>query len=90
MHTLATSAPLLLTASEVARRLRVHRASVYRMIDDGRLRAYRLGGEGGPLRVSEEALDLLLRETVPVERKDARPHARAAAVRRGLQAQEPR
>jgi len=88
MHTLATSAPLLLTASEVARRLRVHRASVYRMIDDGRLRAYRIGGEGGPLRVSEEALDLLLREEVPAGRNGARPNARAAAARRGLQHSE--
>ncbi len=79
----------LLTPREVAVRLRVCTETIYRKIASGQLEAYRLG-ELGPLRISEEALDLLLRETVPVERKDARPHARAAAARRGRQAQEPR
>jgi len=46
----------LLTVQEVASRLNVSRALVYRMAQKGVLACHRIGGEGGPLRVREEAL----------------------------------
>jgi len=46
----------LLTVPEVAALVRAHRVTIYRAISTGRLRAIRLGA-GGPLRVSEDALD---------------------------------
>ena len=46
--------PRFLTIREVAERLRVCRATVYRMVDDGRLPAVRVSS--GTIRVSESLL----------------------------------
>jgi len=58
--------PTVLRVKEVADRLRVHPATVYRWIADGRLPAVRYGkpitpgqpikGSGGSIRIPEEAL----------------------------------
>ena len=49
--------PRLLPLRDVAERLSVSRASVYRMVRDGRLPCLQLGGRGAPLRVNEAALE---------------------------------
>lgn len=49
----------MLTASEVARRLNVHVSTVYRLTDNGDLRAYRIGGgvvRRRGLRIPESAV----------------------------------
>jgi len=58
MH--ATESPELLRIPQVAERLNVYRASVYRWIDEGRLPAVRLGGRGAPLRVNAAELNAWL------------------------------
>ena len=50
----------LLTVPEAARRLRLHRVSVYRAVQRGELQAFRVG-TNGPLRISRAALDEYLR-----------------------------
>jgi excisionase family DNA binding protein len=50
----------MLTPAEVAASLRVHVGTVYRAIEAGRLRAFRLG-ETGSLRVPADALEQFLR-----------------------------
>ena len=55
MH--ATDSPELLRIPEVAERLNVSRASVYRWIEEGRLPAVRLGPRGSPLRVCSSELE---------------------------------
>lgn len=52
----ATPAGLLLTVDEVAERLRVHPASVYRKVHAGDIPAVRLT-DHGPLRISATDLD---------------------------------
>src|SRR5918999_424680 len=47
----------LLTVEEVAERLNVSRATVYRMVYDGRLPTLQLGGRGSALRVDAAELD---------------------------------
>ena len=47
----------LLTIPEVARRLGLHRDTVYRKIAAGEIPALRLGGEHGPLRVPVDELE---------------------------------
>ena len=78
MSTFATPAPLL-TPREVAAHLRVHRASIYRWIDDGRLPAFRLGGEGGPLRIPADAVDAHLRRVAPAAERGSTSVAHPAA-----------
>jgi excisionase family DNA binding protein len=46
----------LLTVSEAARLLRLHPHTIYRRINRGELRAFRLG-EDGPLRVCSNELE---------------------------------
>ena len=47
--------------SEVSRMLRMDRKTVYRLIDSGTLRSYRIGAS---LRVSEDDLNALLRSSL--------------------------
>lgn len=47
----------LLTPEEVADLLRVHRTTIYRLIDSGQIKATRIGGQW---RISEAALTELL------------------------------
>ena len=47
----------LLTVNEVAQRLRVSRATVYRMIRTGKVPALQLGTMGASLRVDEAELE---------------------------------
>jgi excisionase family DNA binding protein len=54
--TTTTPAPLL-TIPEVARRLGLHRDTVYRKIERGEIPALRLGGGHGPLRVDADELE---------------------------------
>lgn len=51
-----TSEPGLLTVGEGAAKLRIEKVTVYRAIATGRLKAYRVGGGYGPLRVPSRAL----------------------------------
>ena len=60
MH--ATDSPELLRVPQVAERLGVSRASVYRWIDERRLPAVQLGGPGSPLRVPAAELSKWLYE----------------------------
>ena len=46
----------LMTVAEVATTLRVAKVTVYRAIDRGDLKAYRVGGAFGPLRVAPAAV----------------------------------
>lgn len=55
MSTVETPARLL-TLPEVAARLAVSRATVYRMVHDGRLPTVQLGGAGASLRVDADEL----------------------------------
>jgi len=50
----------LLTVKEAAARLRVHPQSVRRMIEDGRLRAFQLGGPGTAVRIDARELEAWL------------------------------
>jgi excisionase family DNA binding protein len=65
-------ATVLLSVGEVAERLGVHRATVYRYVHEGELPALRLG-EDGPLRVRSDVVERWL---VPVTPKEE--HGRAA------------
>ena len=59
---------VFLTVAEVAKRLRVCRATVYRMIDKGQLRALRVSS--GAIRVSaDESSGLQLRPAAPPPRR---------------------
>ena len=51
----------LLTIRDAAARLKVSRATAYRMVYDGRLPTLQLGGPGAPLRVDEAELERWLR-----------------------------
>jgi excisionase family DNA binding protein len=54
----------LKTVAEVSRRLRLSPDTVRRKIAAGELRAVRIGGEHGPLRIPADAVDELLRPAV--------------------------
>lgn len=56
----ATTLPRFFTVEEVAERLRLHRATVYRYLHDDGLPYVRLGGDLGPLRVREFDLEAWL------------------------------
>jgi len=47
----------LLRIRDAAKRLNVTPLSVYRWVNAGQLRAYRLGGEHGPLRIDPRELE---------------------------------
>lgn len=64
----------LLSPAEVARLLGVCRATAYRRIHSGELRAVRLG-QDGPLRVRSDVLEMWLAQN-PVTAKEE--HGRAA------------
>jgi excisionase family DNA binding protein len=65
----------LLSPADVARLLGVHRASVYRYINEGGRKALRLGHEPGPLRIRSDQLAKWL-AAHPVTPKEE--HGRAA------------
>ncbi len=60
MFTQAHPRDELLTVKEAAARLRVHPQSVRRMIEDGRMRAFQLGGPGTAVRIDARALEAWL------------------------------
>lgn len=53
----ATTKPGLLTVSEASKHMRVSESTVYRAIDAGEIRAYRLGFGKGVVRIPEDAID---------------------------------
>jgi excisionase family DNA binding protein len=48
------------TVPEAARRLRVHDCTVYRAIQERRLRAYSVGSKGRAIRIPADALDAFM------------------------------
>jgi excisionase family DNA binding protein len=61
MSTSTTTRAPLLTIPEVARRLGLHRDTVYRKIQRGEISAVRIGrDETGPLRVDERELEAFI------------------------------
>jgi excisionase family DNA binding protein len=78
-----TGASALLTIPQVAERLSLGRSTVYRMLEDGRLRGYHLHDVGGQWRVPETALDAFLAEREHTPRRDVDPMPRPAQGRRG-------
>jgi excisionase family DNA binding protein len=56
------AAPALLTVGKAAAVLRLSRATVWRRIHSGELRAVRLGGKGAPVRVPVTAIRELQRD----------------------------
>lgn len=48
---------MYLTVSDVAIQLRISKASVYQLIESGRLAHHRIGARRGAIRVSQEDLD---------------------------------
>lgn len=75
----ATETDRLLTVREAAGELRLTPDSVYRLIQQGRLRALRVG-DNGPLRIEPAAIDELLQPTSSAARPD--PSLRAETLRR--------
>jgi excisionase family DNA binding protein len=65
----------LLSAAAVAERLGVHRATVYRYVQEGELPAIRLG-EDGPLRIRSDVLEQWLAQ-YPVVPREEMSHGRA-------------
>ena len=65
-----TEKPRLLPLRDVAERLSVSRATIYRMTRDGRLPCLQLGGRGAPLRVDEAELDEWLHGDARTEADD--------------------
>ena len=61
MSATASTATEFLTVSEVARRLRVHEATIYRKVSAGEIPALRLG-ERGPLRIPADEFERWLFE----------------------------
>ncbi len=66
----ATATDRLLTVREAAAALRLSPDSVYRLIQQGRLRAFRVGGGNGPLRIEPAAIDELLQPASSAARPD--------------------
>lgn len=58
----ATATDRFLTVREAAAELRLTPDSVYRLIQQGRLRAFRVG-DSGPLRIEPAAIEELLQPT---------------------------
>lgn len=56
----ANTPAALLTVSEVAEYLKLSNASVYTMIGQGTLRAHRLGGRKGAIRIRPEDVNVCL------------------------------
>lgn len=56
-----------LTVDEVAKRLKVTRQAIYNWINDGRLRAVKVGRS---TRIPVSAIDAFLRPYAPEDRKD--------------------
>ncbi len=73
----------LLTIPQVAARLSLGRSTIYRMLEDGRLRGYHLHDVGGQWRVPETSLDAFLAEREHTPRRDVDPMPRPAQARRG-------
>jgi excisionase family DNA binding protein len=72
-----TEATELLSPAEVARRLGVHRGTVYRYLQEGEFPAIRLG-ETGPLRVRSDVLEKWLQQqTLTPTREEELSHGRA-------------
>ena len=75
----AAKKPRLLPLGDVAERLSVSRATVYRMAQDGRLPVLQLGGRGTSLRVSEDALEEFLCPVAPTRDASPGPTVHSAA-----------
>jgi excisionase family DNA binding protein len=65
----------LLSVGEVAERLGVHRATVYRYVHGGELPALRLG-EDGPYRIRSDVLDQWLVPVNPPQPREESWHGR--------------
>lgn len=66
---------MFLTVSEVAAQLRISKASVYLLIESGRLAHHRIGPRKGAIRISPDDLAAYMDESRQcVERKKKVPH----------------
>jgi excisionase family DNA binding protein len=69
-----TQQNILMTVSEVARRLHCSLSNAYNLIRSSKLRAFRVGAGSAGLRVSEEQLqEFLARSMAPPEEIDQAP-----------------
>lgn len=57
---MTTPAPEMVRVRDVAKRMDVHRSTIYRAIEAGHLVALRVGSGRGALRITTEALDAYL------------------------------
>jgi excisionase family DNA binding protein len=64
----------LLSPADVARLVGVHRNSVYRWVNEGSLKALRLGDEAGPLRIRSDVFEqwLAAHPVTPKEEESGR------------------
>lgn len=66
---------MLLTVKQVAKRLNVSLSSVYELIHDGALTSYRIGRNGGAIRVSDDDLEVYLAKSRTGEASSTKPNA---------------
>lgn len=70
-----TGGPLMLDIEEVAEKLKISDGTIRRLVREGKLRAYRIGGKRGRLRFREEDLELYIESALvkPDEEEEAEP-----------------
>lgn len=66
---------LMLDIEEVAEKLKISDGTIRRLVREGKLRAYRIGGKRGRLRFREEDLEQYIESALvkPDEEEEAQP-----------------
>lgn len=69
-----TGEQLMLDIEDVAERLRISQGTIRRLVNEGKLRAYRIGGKRGRLRFKEEDLNRYIESAlVKPDEEEAQP-----------------
>ncbi len=67
----------MLTVKQVAERLNVSLSTIYGLVNQGRIRAHRIGTARGSIRITEDALQQYLESSLnDASQASARPHQR--------------